>query len=446
MTRLFGTSGIRGEAKTLFTPQFCFDIGRTFVKFLDNYKQTGPLAVGMDPRESSPRIKEAVFQGLAYSGRKLFDEGMVPIPAMNWILKKLPLAGSVMVTGSHVKEDFNGLKFFAFKEEILKEHEKEITKIYLSLKNKIAYEKKDIEVTKENKAEKLYEKMLFDIADKPLPKLRVIVDPGNGAQSFVMPRVLKKLNLEVIAINCHPIPDKFMARDTESGETYNELVKLIRKNKANLGIIYDADGDRAVFFDEKGRFIPADYTGSLISKYSDSPVVVSPISTSQVVEYIGKPVIRTKVGAPFVIEAMKKHNATFGFEASGGGISGEIILTRDGGSSTIKILNILKKENKSLKQLVDELPWFFIEKTKVDCPWKLNSLILKEAKQQFKGTRVEEIDGLKIWLDKESWILFRSSSNAPEFRVFAEAKSKQKAKKLVEKGINLVKNIIREKR
>lgn len=443
--RLFGTSGIRGEAKTLFTPQFCFDTGRTFVKFLDNHKQTGPLAVGMDPRESSPRIKEALFQGLAYSGRKLFDEGMVPIPAMNWILKKLPLGGSVMVTGSHVKEDFNGLKFFAFKEEILKEHEKEITKIYFNLKNKTAYEKKDIEVTKENKAEKLYEEMLVDIADKPLPKLRVVIDPGNGAQSLVMPRVLKKLNLEVTAINTTPKSEKFMARDTESGESYDELVKLIDEKKANLGIIYDADGDRAVFFDEKGRLIPADYTGSLIAKHSDSSVVITPISTSQVVDQIGKPVIRTKVGAPFVIEAMKKHKASFGFEASGGSISGELLMTRDGGSATIKILNILKKENKSLKQLVDELPWFFIEKTKVDCPWKLNSLILKKAKQQFKGTRVEEIDGLKIWINKSTWILFRSSSNAPEFRVFAEAKSKEKAKKLVEKGINLVKNIIREK-
>jgi len=442
----FGTSGIRGDAQKLFTNQFCFDIGRTFAKFLDNHNQEGPIAVGMDPRESSPRIKEALLQGLATSGRELFDEEMVPVPAMNLILKRTSFAGSIMVTGSHVKEEFNGLKFFAFKEEILKKHEKEITQIYKKLKEKIVFKRKKIKVTRENKAAKLYEKMLISIAAKPFPKWKVVVDPGNGAQSIVMPQVLKKIDLEVVAINTSPTPDKFMARDTESGEAYSELVGLVREKKADLGIIYDADGDRVVFFDENGRLIPGDYSGSLIAKYSNTPVVITPISTSQVVEYIGKPVFRTKVGAPFVIEAMKKNNASFGFEASGGCISGEIIVTRDGGSSTIQILNIMKKERKTLKQLVNEFPWFFIFRTKVDCPWELNSTILKEIRQKFKGIKIEKLDGLKIWLDKTSWILFRPSSNAPEFRVFAEAKTQKRASKLGQDGIKFVKEIIRKER
>jgi len=442
--RLFGTSGIRGKADEFFTNQFCFDIGRTFVQFLDNHKQSGAIAVGMDPRKSSPRIKEALLQGIALSGRKLFDEGIVPVPAMNLIIKASSLAGSVMVTGSHIEKGSNGLKFFAFKEEILKNHEKEITQIYGKLKEKIAFKKKHLEINKENKATKLYQEMLIRLAAKPFPQWKVIIDPGNGAQSRVLPQALRKLNLEVVAINTEPIPDKFMARDTETGETYQEVANLVKKEKAVLGIILDADGDRVVFVDESGKYIPGDYSGTLIAKHANSPLIVTPISTSQVIDMVNKRIIRTKVGAPFVIEAMKKHQASFGFEASGGGISSEIIMTRDGGSSTIKILNIMKKEKKLIGQLVDELPKFFIVKTKVDCPWELNSLILKEAKRNFKGVKIEEIDGLKIWLDKNSWVLFRTSSNAPEFRVFAEAMSKQKAEKLVEKGINLVKNIIKK--
>lgn len=442
MSSLFGTSGIRGPAEKLFTNQFCFDIGRTFAEFLDNHQQSGSIAVGMDPRKSSPRIKEALVQGLAISGRELFDEGIVPIPAMNWILKTSSLGGSAMVTGSHVKEELNGLKFFAFKEEILKEHEAEITKIYNILKEKIAYQKKEIKVTKEDKAGKSYEEMLIKLAVKPYPSWKVVVDPGNGAQSEIMPRILQKLNLNVIAINNEPTPEKFMARDTEAGETFEEVASLISKEKADLGIIFDADGDRAVFIDEKGQLVPGDYTGTLIAKHSNTPVVVTPINTSQVVEHLGKPVIRTKVGSPYVVEAMKKHRATFGFEASGGGISAEIMMSRDGGSLTIKLLNIMKKEKKTLRQLVDALPIFFIFKTKVDCPWELDQAVLKAAKEKFKGKKIEELDGLKIWIDKSTWILFRPSSNAPEFRVFAEAKTKKQAFKLGQDGIKFVKEII----
>lgn len=439
--RLFGTSGIRGDAEKFFTNQFCFDIGSTFAKFLDNHKQVGPIAVGMDPRGSSPRILEAIEAGLAFAGREIVDQGATPVPALNWVLKVAPYAGSIMVSGSHISANLNGLKFFAFKEEILKKHEKELSEIYAKIKEKERYRKKELDIEEENRANEEYQEMLVRLADKPYPKWRlVIIDPGNGAQSDTMPQVLKRLELSVMEINA-TIQGEFIARDTETEGVLAELQKLVKKEKADLGIAYDYDGDRVIFIDENGEFIPGDYSGALIAKYTDTPVVVTPINTSQVVEDLGKPVIRTKVGSPYVVEVMKKNRATFGFEANGGGISAEIMMSRDGGSSTIKILNIMKKEGKTFGQLVKTLPKFSIFKTKVDCPWKLDRMILKEAEEKFKGIKVEKIDGLKIWIDKSTWILFRPSSNAPEFRVFAEAKSKEKASKLGQDGIKLVKTI-----
>lgn len=444
MTSLFGTSGIRGP-DAFFTNQFCFDIGRTFAKFLDSYKQGGPIAVGMDPRKSSPKIKQALFQGLAYERRQLFDEGIAPIPAMNLILKASSCAGSVMVTGSHVKEGLNGLKFFAFKEEILKDHEEEISRIYGGLKEEVAYQKKKLKVKKEDRANKLYKKMLIDLTDKPLPSLKVVVSLSNGAQSKVIPLVLEKLSLQVIAV--HDDPTKpFIVLDTESetGEGLKFLTNLVKKEKADLAMAYDVDGDRVVFLDENGQFIPGDYSGALLAKHGDTKLVITPINTSQVAEYLGKPVLRTKVGSPFVVEAMQDHGATFGFEANGGGISQDVMMSRDGGSTMIKILNLMKKESKSLSSLVATLPRFHIYRTKVDCPQELNDYILKSAKKEFKGIKIEEVDGLKIWTDKTSWILYRPSRNAPEFRVFAEAKDRQKATKLGQNGIKFVKEKIRQ--
>ena len=440
---LFGTSGIRGEAEKLFTNQFCFDIGRTFVKFLENHHQQGPITVGMDPRGSSPRILEALEAGLIAADRDVVDQGATPVPAMNWVLKIAPYAGSIMVTGSHIGANLNGLKFFTFKEEILKNHEKEISEIYEKIKGEIKFQKNKHIIEEENRANEGYQEMLINLADEPYPEWKlVIVDPGNGGQSDTMPQVLSRLGIKVKEINAS-IQGEFIARDTETEGVLADLQQLIKKEKADMGIAYDYDGDRVIFIDEKGQFIPGDYTGALIAKFSDTPLTITPISTSQAVEYIDKPIIRTKIGSPYVVEAMKKHKATFGFEASGGGISAEIMMSRDGGSTTIKLLNILKKQNITLSSLVATLPRFYLYKVKVDCPQELNVIIIKGAKKKFKGVKAEEIDGLKIWVDESTWILFRSSSNAPEFRVFAESKSKVEAKKLAEEGMSFVKKIVK---
>ncbi|MBU3956738.1 hypothetical protein KKI19_00450, partial [Patescibacteria group bacterium] len=368
---LFGTSGIRGDAEELFTNQFCFDIGRTFVKFLDNHKQSGSITVGMDPRGSSPRILEAIEAGLLFAEREVVDQGATPVPALNWVLKVTPYAGSIMVSGSHISANLNGLKFFAFKEEILKNHEKEINDIYNKIKDKAKFQKSKHIIKEENRANESYQEMLINLADEPYPKWKlVIVDPGNGAQSDTMPQVLSRLGLKVKEINAS-IQGEFIARDTETEGVLANLQQLVKKEKPDLGIAYDYDGDRVIFIDENGEFIPGDYTGSLIAKYSNTSKVITPINTSQVVDYLDKPVIRTKVGSPYVVEAMKKNKASFGFEANGGGISAEILMSRDGGSTTIKILNLLKNHRSKLSSLVGTLPRFYLYRVKVDCPQDL---------------------------------------------------------------------------
>jgi len=443
MSSLFGTSGIRGSAKDFLNNQFCFDIGRTFAIFLKKHRQKGKVAIGMDSRESSPRIKKSFSMGLQREGYKTFDQGVLPVPAMNYILiVNHSFVGSAMITGSHIRSDFNGIKFFVFKEEILKNHEKEIENIYQKIKEKIPFKKRELKFKKENKAIKSYREMLLKLAETPYPKWKTVIDCNNGCQSKIIPGLLKKLGLETKTLNTSLKPKNFIAKDTETEEAVEKLQKEVKRTRADFGIAFDGDGDRVVFVDEKGRFITGDYSGTLISKYSNSIVIVTPINTSQVIDRIKKRVIRTKVGSPFVVETMRKSEATFGFEANGGGFSAEIMMSRDGGSSTIKILNLLKQSGKTLGELVNTLPRFFLYRTKVECPRELNRVIIKEAKKNFGGIKVEEIDGLKIWVNRTKWILFRPSNNAPEFRVFAEAENKKEAEKLGKNGIKFVKSLI----
>lgn len=435
---LFGTSGIRGDAEKLFTDQFCFDLGRTFAKFLTKNSLSGPVAVGMDPRGSSPRIKKAFESGLYFENREIYDQGATPVPSMCYVLlTNSSLAGSVMVTGSHIKDYLNGIKFFAFQEEINKEQEGQIEEIYYGLAGKVEFSPKEFEVENEDRAKREYTQMLIDLAKGPYPNWKVVVDPGDGAQSDIMPQVLSTLGIEVIELNA-TIQGEFFARDTENKEDFEDLMATVVEKKADFGVAFDADGDRCVFVDKNGNFIPGDYTAALVARETKGEDIVTPIATSQVVEHLGKKVHRTKVGSPHVIAEMKRVGATFGFEANGGGISSEIMMTRDGGSTTIKFFNVLSQSGKSFEDFVAELPKFYLMKKKVDYNWDLKDKIIAGAKEKFSGIKIDETDGLKIWLDDQTWLLFRSSANAPEFRIFAESNEEDKAKKLLEKASKYV--------
>lgn len=439
--RLFGSSGIRGDAKELFTNQFSFDIGRTFSIFLKNHSLSGWCTIGNDPRESSPRINEAVTSGLIYEGREVSNQGVVPIPAMNYILKTdSAYSGSLMITGSHIKAHLNGVKFFAFGEEILKEHEKEIEEIYTKIKTKVEYKNLSSKITNEDRAKNSYQNYLLSMVKQKLPHWKVVVDPGNGAQSDVAPWVLTRLGLEVVEINSS-IQENFLSRDTEVEGDFGDLQAKVKEVNADLGVGFDSDGDRVVFVDEVGSFIPGDYTGSLIAKHINTEIIVTPINVSQVVDHIGKRVIRTKVGSPYVVQKLKEAGSKFGFEANGGGIFSEM-KTRDGGRTTIEVMNLLAASGKKLSQLVSELPKFYIARDKIDFKWEQEKEIVNKVKLEFKGIKVEEMDGLKIWIDETTWILFRSSQNAPEFRVFAESKSREEAYNLLKRGLDFVSKIV----
>lgn len=441
---LFGTSGIRGPADTLFTEQFCFDIGRTFVRFLEKYYEIGPVAIGIDPRDSSPRIKKHLFKGLATANIELFDEGIAPVPSMNWLIKNTEIVAGIIVTGSHIAPELNGVKFYAHDEEVSAEDQKNIESLYEELKEKEKPSNLDVKTKEENRARKLYSQMLSEMIADPLPKWKVAVDCANGAQSIVIPDLLKGFGLEIVEVNCNT-EKEFIARDTDTDDKaeIEELKKVVVTENCDFGIAYDGDGDRVIFIDEKGQFVQGEYSCSLIAKNSPGDTVITPISSSQVVDTIGKKIIRTKVGSPYVVGKMKEHGVAFGFEPNGGAISAEIMYTRDGGSMTMKILNFYSKFDGSFSSMIAQLPKYHMLRTKVDYKWELKDKILEEARKKFKGIKVEEIDGLKIWTDNQSWILFRSSQNAPEFRIFAESVEEDKAKALLDEGVSFVKEIIK---
>jgi phosphomannomutase / phosphoglucomutase len=442
MKSLFGTSGVRGNVKKVFTDQFCFDLGRTFAQFLDNYQQVGSIAIGIDSRESSPRISKFLMKGLQQSNKHVSYHGAIPVPACHNTILSTPAVASIMITGSHIDLLSNGVKFFAFNEEISKKHEQEITDIYNNLEGKTSYPAEEPELPPlDPSGFNNYVKLLISLAKGTGKKYKIVVDPGNGVQTEVVGQVLEKLGHNLVMIN-GDLKKELLSRDTEADGSFKELQGKVVSENADFGIGFDTDGDRIIFVDHLGQFISGDYSGTLMAKHSLSDSIVVPINVGNVINSIGKKIIRTRVGSPFVVAAMKENNADFGFESNGGGIHKEVMLSRDGGTSMIKVLNLLSLTKKSLSQLISELPQYFLRKQKFDCPTEKNSLILEQAKNFTETKSVDTTDGLKLIIDDHNWVLFRPSSNAPEFRVFVEANSKEKADKLLADALTFAQNLI----
>ena len=437
---LFGTSAIRGPATSLFTPQFCFDIGRAFAFFLDEHGQKGTIAIGIDTRASSPHIAQNLISGLHHAGREVIHLGVIPVPAACYALQSLAVTAAVMVTGSHIDIASNGVKFFAFKEEIGKTHEQEISDYYYQIREQVKPEPIRGVIPQSNAGLNNYLEMLLSLVDHPLPKLKIVFDPGNGAQTEVIGTLLRELGIEHTAINAN-IQEPLISRDTETEGVFDALQARVKEEHADFGVGFDSDGDRVVFVDSAGNFIPGDYSGALLAKWFAADTVVCPVNVSAVINFIGKEVVRTRVGSPYVIAAMKKYGTDFGFESNGGCIHGDIMLTRDGGSTFVKMVNILKWTKKSLGELVGDLPKFYIRRAKFNCQIEKFPHILEQAKKFQKVISLDTTDCVKLILDANTWVLFRPSGNAPEFRIFVESNTATKVDQLLNQALDFAKKI-----
>jgi phosphomannomutase/phosphoglucomutase len=278
----------------------------------------------------------------------------------------------------------------------------------------------------------------------------VVVDAANSVAALAIPKLLREIGCRVTTINAD-IDGTFPGRLPEPRpENLKDLSLTVRAVGADLGVAFDGDADRSIFVDEKGEVHWGDKTFALVEKYflknHPGEKIVSPVSSSTLVKDIadayGGEIVWTKVGSVTVSQTMKKLNVKLGGEENGGIFYGPHQSVRDGGMATALILNLMAEENKKLSKMLGELPKYFIEKGKTECPNELKDKVLEKLTEEVKGLNVSTIDGVKVWFDDKSSILVRPSGTEPIYRLYAEAKTEEKAQKLVKEYGSKLKRII----
>jgi len=448
--KLFGTNGIRGVVNRELNPELATAIGCA----IGTYFHCGNLLVGYDARTSSPMLAKAVISGLNAAGCNVLFAGIAPTPALQYAVKNRKLDGGVIITASHNPPEYNGIKvLWNDGVEISREQEIEIENIFFN--KKVRYvewdEIGDVQ-TLTGVIDEYVEaiKKHVDAAKIASKHYHVVVDAANSVAALAIPKLLRDLGCRVTTINAN-IDGTFPFRPPEPRpENLQDLALTVKAVGADLGVAFDGDADRSIFVDENGEIHWGDKTFALVEKHfllrNPGEKIVSPISSSTLVKDIaeayGGEIVWTKVGSVIVSHTMKKLNAKLGGEENGGIFYGPHQPVRDGGMATALILGIMAETGEKLSNLLAGLPKYFIEKGKVECPEYFKGKVLEKLIEQTKGLNPNTIDGVKIWFEDKSSILVRPSGTEPLYRLYAEAKTKEKASRLIQDFSLKLKRII----
>ena len=450
--RLFGTNGIRGVVNKELTVEMVIKVGTAIGTFF----QPSELIVGYDARTSGQMLAKAVVSSLNATGCNVLSAGMAPTPALQYAVKNHKADGAVIITASHNPPEYNGIKV-VWKDgvELSREQEIEIEKLFFN--GDIYYEEWSNLGTTRNLPgviDDYLEAIMKHVNSLKIKEnhYHVVVDPANSVGSLAVPQLLQRLGCKVTTINAD-IDGTFPGRLPEPRpENLKDLAMAVKAVKADLGVAYDGDADRAIFIDEKGKIHWGDKTFALVEKrfLENNPgeKIVTPVSSSSLVKDIADScngeVVWTKVGSIIVSQTMKKEKSKLGGEENGGIFYGPHQIVRDGAMSTALILDIMASTEKSLSLLLGELPKYFLEKRKVNCPNKLKIMVLKRLKEEVSGLNINAIDGIKIWFEDKSAILIRPSGTEPIYRIYAEAKTGRRAQELAQKYSLTIKKILQE--
>jgi phosphomannomutase len=458
MALKFGTSGVRGLV-TEFTDREAYLLTVAFLQHADIVSPAKTVALGMDLRASSPKILNAVERTLTENGKTVQYCGVLPTPALAFFAaEKSSMA--VMITGSHIPADRNGIKFYLTSGETLKHDDEKIFANYEKLqkadfKKELFDNKGEFLQTQEvhktdctEEASVMFTKRYVDtFSDVSFRGMKVIFYEHSSAARKLFGDILEKQGAQVIRLG---FSDTFIPVDTEAVESLDLFKKWITEHNADILVSTDGDGDRPLVIDNKGRLVQGDKLGIICAEFLGIEAVALPISCNSGISGVSsfKKINFTKIGSPYVVEALNNLNAEFksvaGFEANGGFILASPVHrtgvlkplpTRDSVLPALAIIAAAKKLNCTVADVVDKLPNRFTSSVLAkNCPLEKSQKVLQTAganpeqfvKQIIPDAKIQSIntlDGLRMTTDKNEVIHLRPSGNAPEFRCYTESET-----------------------
>jgi phosphoglucosamine mutase len=435
---LFGTDGVRGVAGIDLTAELAFNLSTAAASVLADLGEFAghrPTAiVGQDSRASGQYLEEAICRGLSSAGIEVYRVGILPTPAISFLVKDRGADLGVMISASHNPASDNGIKFFDRTGSKLADHIE--AKIESVLGKTVESANGAGKVIEDLDAKESYIQNLLKSLDGSLSGLKVVVDCANGAASFVAPELLKRAGAEVIAISASP---NGLNINDNCGSTHLEnLIAAVKEERADIGIAHDGDADRVLAIDDKGSVIDGDFILGILAQDMQLPTktVVGTVMTNlgliKALEEKGIKFIATAVGDRYVLEEMLAGGHTLGGEQSGHIIMSKYANTGDGLLTALQLISKLKKSGKSASELASFMKRY---------PQVLLN-VSGVAKEKLSSNQVisKAVVDVQEKLGDKGRVLLRASGTEALIRVMIEAQELSLAQELASELATLVKS------
>jgi phosphoglucosamine mutase len=444
---LFGTDGIRGLANVDLTAELALDVAvaaaHILVESLGDKSKRPRAIVGQDSRASGEFLEAAVVAGLTTAGVDVYRVGVLPTPAIAFLVAESGADLGVMISASHNPAPDNGIKLFARGGEKLADSLEAAIEARMGEPWQRPTGAHVGRVIEDTSAREKYIAHLLKSVDVSLSGIKVVVDCANGAASFVAPMALEKAGATVIAIANKP--DGLNINDGVGSTHLDFLRDAVLKNKADIGIAHDGDADRCLAIDAAGNVIDGDFILAILAqgfksrgKLNDATVVATVMSNLGfliAMKEAGINVVKTAVGDRHVLENLLENNYTLGGEQSGHIIMREFAGTGDGLLTALQIIAEMARSKKSLQELskiMNRFPQVLINVSGVAKEKLDSSTAIKAAVAKYEAE-----------LGDAGRILLRASGTESLVRVMVEAQSDNIATEIAEKLAAVVKEELR---
>jgi len=440
MGSLFGNGDVRGIANTELTPDLAFKLGKATGYVLGKTKDKPVFLIGKDTRLSGDMLEDALSAGFMSTGANVIKVGVLPTPAIAYLVKAYGADAGVIVSASHNSFEYNGIKFYnseGFKMDDSFEDEVETIMLRnIHMDAHVSGERIGRCLDADDEAEDKYAAYLESTIDTDISGLKLVVDCANGSAYKVAEKVLKDLGADVTLIGNQPDGLNINAK---CGSTHPDLIqKEVVARGAFMGFAYDGDADRLIACDEKGNLIDGDklmcICARMLKEREELPenkvvsTVMSNIGFHKFMKQEGINIEITDVGDRYVLDKMLEEGAVFGGEQSGHIIFLNHATTGDGILSSLQLLQAVLSSGKTASEASEEIAIY---------PQVLKNARVKiENKSKYaKDADINEaVRELCEELGEDGRVLIRPSSTEPLVRVMIEGQDIQditaKAQKL----------------
>jgi phosphomannomutase/phosphoglucomutase len=430
---IFRQYDIRGIVGKDLTVEAANRIGRAYAAYLGAEGLIGAVAVGRDNRPSGDALRDALVDGLTSSGLDVVDIGVVPTPLLYWALHHVGVAGGIQITGSHNPPEYNGFKMCVgtaslHGEDIQRLRELGETGPFPSGKGSVV-------------SREVIEPYIEDVVQRvgPLARpLRVVYDCGNGAGSLVAPQLFERLAVRGRAIFCESdgtFPNHHPDPTVE--ENLVDLIKAVKRDRAEIGIAFDGDADRIGVVDGDGQVIWGDrililYARDVLARVGKGQPIIFDVKCSQAlpqaVEAAGGRPVMWKTGHSLIKDKMKELDAPLAGEMSGHMFFAEGFYGHDDALyGAARLLAIIARSGKSVAEMLSDVPEYVTTpEIRIDVPEEIKFDVVNRAVQHFRISHdVIDVDGARV-LFGDGWGLIRASNTQPVLVARYEARTAER--------------------